>query len=111
MTDKGQLNREIAEKLMGFELREAHWWVDRIGMHLSEGLPNYFTEGWEAVEDKLAELGLHASTSPLTQSKRYSTAILDTMYSEYSIRETRELARYEALKQAWPEILKRLAND
>ena len=110
-----ELNRDIAEKLMRLKnFRKSkcgrYWWNGNIKW--PERTPNYFTEGWEQVEDKLAELGLWVESQvdkanglkgkPIV----YSCRISETPLLNYQ--ETRESARYEAMKQAWPEIVRRI---
>lgn len=109
-----QLNREIAEKLMGHKVTQcfhSDLWqtTDEDGGYT--WLLNYFTEGWEQVEDKLDELGCMVMYSIEYKMYEYEISNPDEKSEVVwfvGLEKTREAARYEALKQAWPEILKRL---
>jgi len=108
-----ELNKAIAEKLMGLEnFRKSecgkYWWHGN--PKWPERTLNYFTEGWEQVEDKLAELGFVIESKFFVDAHKVTRVGCWLCSPKRSMmwRDTREAARYEAMKQAWEEILRRL---
>jgi len=116
---KEELNIWIAEKLMGLEYVSAeddienteHWTLDGVDT-LFMSVPNYFAEGWEQVKKEVVELGLEVREKA---SKSGDSIIYDVMFE--SVEDDilivhgwidAEQARYLTMKQAQPEIERRL---
>jgi len=137
--NKEELNREIAEKLMGYTAKEQfgytlsadpepfcyECWMDSDNNEvLASQMLNYFTEGWEQAVDVMVGTGkieIVETTSSVEiktghRVTHYTVAIYiengrgEFMMASHNLLETREKARRNAMKQVWPEILKRIDN-
>lgn len=119
-----ELNREIAEKLMGLEVIAPIGKMQSIkkkGIFInSTPVLNYFTEGWEQVEDAVSKYDIlylreseldveageilhRASWVYVYDKERYLKELIGTHLSS-----DRENANFGATRQAWPNIIKRI---
>jgi len=117
-----ELNIWIAEKLMGHNVRMSEWIVVTNEIMIfddswhPEAVPNYFAEveGWEqAKRAVINQTGLHYRE--YSQKGLESSSWLKEVEEDHKIEliaekiyECIEQARYEAFKQAQPEIERRL---
>lgn len=125
-----ELNREIADKLMGLTLEgtsfgdwyagKEHYYLGK-PTYMSEPLKNYFTEGWEQVEKWLKDRGFIVRS--VCSKDGYGVEISwhvgkDKAGNWYgagciyqNFKETWEEVRHRATEQAWPEIVRRIENE